>query len=48
MGGERYVLEVGSKVPAKLFWSFTIYDPDTRVLLDNRHLASGGDVTVVV
>jgi hypothetical protein len=45
-GGERYVIEVSSKVPAKLFWSFTIYDPDSRVLLDNRHLDSGGDVTV--
>ncbi len=45
-GEERYVIEVGSQIPAELFWSFTIYDPDTRVLLDNRNLESGGDVTV--
>ena len=45
-GEERYVMEFDSAPPNEMFWSLTIYDPDTRVLLDNRNLESGGDVTV--
>jgi hypothetical protein len=29
-GGKTYKLTVPQPVPAKLFWSITIYDPDTR------------------
>jgi hypothetical protein len=29
-GGKTYKLTVPQPVPAKLFWSLTIYDPDTR------------------
>ena len=29
-GGKTYKLTIPQPVPAKLFWSITIYDPDTR------------------
>ncbi len=29
-GGKTYKLTVPQPVPAKLFWSITIYDPETR------------------
>jgi hypothetical protein len=29
-GGKTYKLTVPQPVPAKLFWSLTVYDPDTR------------------
>ena len=45
-GEKRYVMLFDSQPPNEMFWSLTIYDPDTRVLLDNRNLESGGDVTV--
>ncbi len=32
-GGKNYTLTVPGPVPAKLFWSNTIYDSDTRVLI---------------
>jgi hypothetical protein len=43
-GDQMYVIKVSGPIPAKLFWSFTVYDNQTRVLLDNS--ATGGDVTV--
>ena len=45
-GEERYAMLFDSQPPNEMFWSLTIYDPDTRVLLDNRRLESGSDVTV--
>lgn len=45
-GEERYVMPFDREPKTDLFWSLTIYDPDTRVLLDNRGLESGDDVTV--
>ncbi|MET0975448.1 MAG: DUF1254 domain-containing protein [Leifsonia sp.] len=35
-GGARYVLHVPADVPAKLFWSATVYDVGTRCLIDNE------------
>ncbi len=32
-GGKTYKLTVPGPVPAKLFWSNTVYDSDTRVLI---------------
>ena len=32
-GGKTYKLNVPGRVPAKLFWSNTVYDSDTRVLI---------------
>lgn len=34
-GGRDYVLHVPAGVPAKLFWSATVYDVATRCLIDN-------------
>ena len=34
-GGEAYTLHVPPDVPAKLFWSATVYTADTRCLIDN-------------
>lgn len=34
-GGLSYTLHVPADVPAKLFWSVTVYDSLTRVLIDN-------------
>jgi hypothetical protein len=34
-GGADYVLHVPADVPAKLFWSATVYDVVTRCLIDN-------------
>ena len=34
-GGKNYVLRVPPNAPAKQFWSFTVYDNDTRCLIDN-------------
>jgi hypothetical protein len=34
-GGTEYTLHVPPDVPAKRFWSLTVYDVDTRCLLDN-------------
>ncbi len=45
-GEERYVMLFDREPKTDLFWSLTIYDPDTRVLLDNRGLESGDDVTI--
>ncbi|WKX11119.1 DUF1254 domain-containing protein [Streptomyces sp. NL15-2K] len=35
-GGRSYRLRVPADVPAKLFWSITLYDTDTRGLIQNR------------
>lgn len=35
-GGKMYHLHVPPKAPAKLFWSITIYDIDTRCLIQNK------------
>lgn len=35
-GGENYTLHVPANPPAKLFWSVTVYDSDTRALIDNE------------
>lgn len=35
-GGNTYVLRVPANAPAKLFWSLTLYDLDTRSLLLNE------------
>ncbi len=45
-GGENYVMEFEREPKTDMFWSLTIYDPDTRVLLDNRDMVDGSDVTV--
>src|SRR4051812_28370106 len=34
-GGQNYTLHVTPQVPAKLFWSATVYDVTTRCLIDN-------------
>lgn len=34
-GGQAYTLHVPADPPAKLFWSVTVYDVDTRCLVDN-------------
>ena len=34
-GGRSYTVHVPANPPAKLFWSFTVYDVDTRCLIDN-------------
>ncbi|MED7953986.1 DUF1254 domain-containing protein [Streptomyces sp. BE303] len=34
-GGRSYTLHVPADVPAKLFWSATVYDAATRCLIDN-------------
>ncbi|MCU1481458.1 MAG: hypothetical protein JWQ19_2244 [Subtercola sp.] len=34
-GGKTYTLHVSADVPAKLFWSATVYDAYTRCLIDN-------------
>jgi hypothetical protein len=34
-GGRDYALHVPADPPAKLFWSATVYDVDTRCLIDN-------------
>ncbi|GAA1738860.1 DUF1254 domain-containing protein [Isoptericola hypogeus] len=36
-GGRDYALHVPAGVPAKLFWSATVYDVTTRCLIDNDH-----------
>jgi hypothetical protein len=35
-GGKNYVLHVPPDAPAKAFWSITLYDVDTRCLLQNK------------
>jgi hypothetical protein len=35
-GGRDYTLHVPAQVPAKLFWSATVYDVTTRCLIDNE------------
>jgi len=35
-GGQRYHLHVPPNVPAKQFWSVTLYDVDTRCLIQNK------------
>jgi hypothetical protein len=35
-GGRDYTLHVPAHPPAKLFWSATVYDIDTRCLIDNE------------
>lgn len=34
-GGKTYKLHVPADVPAKLFWSLTVYDTETRAFFDN-------------
>ena len=34
-GGKDYILHVPPDPPAKLFWSATVYDAETRCLIDN-------------
>jgi hypothetical protein len=34
-GGATYTLNVPANPPAKLFWSVTVYDVETRCLIDN-------------
>ena len=34
-GGKSYTLHVGANPPAKQFWSLTVYDIDSRCLIDN-------------
>jgi hypothetical protein len=45
-GGNNYVIRIEKDVPAELFWSFVIYDTDTRCLIDNRDGAAGGKATM--
>jgi hypothetical protein len=35
-GGKSYSLRVPAKAPVKQFWSFTVYDADTRCLIQNK------------
>lgn len=35
-GGKTYKLHVPADVPAKQFWSLTVYDTYNRVLIDNK------------
>lgn len=35
-GGVNYVLHVPPNVPAKAFWSLTVYDVDTRCIIKNK------------
>ena len=35
-GARRYTLHVPADPPAQLFWSATVYDADTRCLIDNE------------
>ena len=35
-GGRAYTLHIPADPPAKLFWSVTVYDIDTRCLIDNE------------
>jgi hypothetical protein len=35
-GARSYTIHVPADPPAKLFWSFTVYDVDTRCLIDNE------------
>jgi len=35
-GGRTYRLRVAKDAPVANFWSMTVYDADTRVLIDNR------------
>lgn len=35
-GARAYTLHMPANVPAKLFWSVTVYDIDTRCLIDNE------------
>lgn len=34
-GGKHYTLHVGANPPARQFWSLTVYDIDSRCLIDN-------------
>jgi hypothetical protein len=45
-GGDNYVIHIEADVPASLFWSFVIYDADTRCLIDNRNEDGKGKATV--
>ncbi len=35
-GGKNYKMSLPKNVPAKNFWSITIYDVDTRILIKNN------------
>ena len=35
-GAKNYTIHIPANPPAKLFWSFTVYDVWTRCLVDNR------------
>ncbi|MDO6581067.1 DUF1254 domain-containing protein [Photobacterium sp. 2_MG-2023] len=39
-GGKNYKLTVPANPPAKQFWSMTLYDIDTRTLIDNKQKKS--------
>lgn len=34
-GGKNYRLKIPGPVPAKLFWSVTVYDSETRTIIDS-------------
>jgi hypothetical protein len=42
-GGTSYRLRVPANVPAKQFWSVTVYDAETRSMIDNTQGTSGHD-----
>jgi hypothetical protein len=42
-GANRYRLRVPRDVPAKQFWSVTVYDAETRSMIDNKQGVSGRD-----
>jgi hypothetical protein len=42
-GGKAYRLNVPANVPAKQFWSVTVYDAETRSMIDNAQGKSGRD-----
>jgi hypothetical protein len=36
MGGQNYTVNVGPNMPAKLFWSITVYDIENRLIIRNE------------
>jgi hypothetical protein len=42
-GGQPYRLRVPAGVPARQFWSVTVYDAETRSMIDNAQGVSGRD-----
>jgi hypothetical protein len=43
LGGNHYTLRVPPDAPAKQFWALTLYDTETRSLIDNEHELAGLD-----